>query len=48
MSDLMFSIDGSQPVEYAAVPQLAFKLRIEQAEPRKTIHTIAYVGANPH
>ena len=41
MSDLSFFVEGAKPVEYAAVPQLALALRIEQAEPRLQIQNIA-------
>jgi Family of unknown function (DUF6084) len=41
MSDLSFFVEGAEAVEYAAVPQLALRLRLEQAEPRREIQTIA-------
>ena len=41
MSDLNFFVDGVEVVEFAATPQMALNLRIEQAEPRRDIQTIA-------
>ena len=41
MSELSFLVEGAKSVEFAAVPQLALALRIEQAEPRRQIQTIA-------
>ncbi len=41
MPDLSFSIDEAAAVSFAAVPTLAFKLRIENANTSETIHTVA-------
>ncbi len=40
MPDLKFFVEGANPVPYAAAPLLAFKLRVENAEPDERIHSI--------
>jgi len=41
MPDLSFHIAGAELVPFAAVPQLAFKLSITDAEPTTQIHSVA-------
>jgi hypothetical protein len=41
MPELTFTIEGAEPVAFAAAPQLAFKVRIANAPPEQTIQTIA-------
>jgi hypothetical protein len=41
MPDLSFQIEGASVVPFAAVPTLAFKLRIKNSASDETIHTIA-------
>jgi hypothetical protein len=41
MPDLSFSVDSVEAVPYAAVPTLAFKLRIANAVAGQPIHTVA-------
>jgi hypothetical protein len=41
MPDLNFQIEGVSMVPFAAVPTLAFQLRVENAAADETIHTIA-------
>lgn len=41
MPDLSFRIEEATVVSFAAAPTLAFKLRIENADPGETIHTVA-------
>lgn len=40
MPDLSFRIEGVEPVPYAALPLLAFQMRIANASPDETIHSI--------
>lgn len=41
MPELTFAVTGVEVVPYAAAPQLAFKLRVENAPAEQTIQTIA-------
>lgn len=41
MPELNFQIEGAEVVQHAASPQLAFKLRLSEANPDQTIHSIA-------
>jgi len=41
MPDLSFRIEGAEVVSNAASPLLAFKLRLTEANPEQTIHTVA-------
>ena len=41
MPDLGFQIEGAEVVANAAAPLLAFKLRLNCADPEQTIHTVA-------
>jgi Family of unknown function (DUF6084) len=41
MPDLTFTIEDAVVVSFAAAPTLAFKLRIDNADPGETIHTVA-------
>ncbi len=41
MPDLQFSIEGAEPVQYAAAPLLAFKVRITNNSSEEIIHTVA-------
>ena len=41
MPDLTFRIEDAVVVFFAAAPTLAFKLRIDNADPGETIHTVA-------
>jgi hypothetical protein len=41
MPDLNFEIEGAEVVANAASPLLAFKLRLTDANPEQTIHTVA-------
>jgi len=41
MPDLHIRVEGAEPVPFAAAPLLSLKLRIENAVPNETIHTIA-------
>src|SRR5271156_2998994 len=41
MPDLSFRIEEAAVVPFAAAPTLAFKLRIDNADPDETIHTVA-------
>jgi Family of unknown function (DUF6084) len=41
MPDLTFRIEDAVVVSFAAAPTLAFKLRIDNADPGETIHTVA-------
>ncbi len=41
MPDLNFSVEGAEPVAFAAAPTLALQLRVANARPEETIHTIA-------
>lgn len=41
MPDLSFQIEGAEAQEFAAVPTLVFKLRVNNAIPGEAIHTIA-------
>jgi hypothetical protein len=40
MPDLNFEIIDAEPIRYAADPQLAFKLKIDNTNPAQAIHTI--------
>jgi hypothetical protein len=40
MPDLAFGVEKAEAVPYAAAPMLAFKLRINNADPAETIHTV--------
>ncbi|QNI30159.1 hypothetical protein H7849_13235 [Alloacidobacterium dinghuense] len=40
MPDLSFKIEGAAAVPFAIAPTLAFKLRIMNADPAETIHTV--------
>ena len=41
MPDLSFSIEGAEVVPFAVTPQLAFKLRVRNADPDEAVHTVA-------
>ncbi len=41
MPDLSFRVEAAEPVSFAATPALVLKLRIDNANPREAIHTIA-------
>jgi len=41
MPDLNFSIESAEPVAFAAAPSLAFKLRVDNADPGEVVHTVA-------
>ncbi len=41
MPDLQFKIESAESVPYAAVPMLAFRLRVDASSPAQTIHSIA-------
>jgi hypothetical protein len=41
MPDLSFQIEGAEAVPHSATPLLAFKLRLTNANPEETIHTVA-------
>src|SRR5580700_4968242 len=40
MPDLRFNVESAAPIPYAVTPLLALKLRVENAHPEETIHTI--------
>jgi len=40
MPDLSFSVESAEPVQFAAEPLLALKLRVENADREEPIHTI--------
>ena len=40
MPDLAFGVEKAEAVPYAAAPMLAFQLRINNADPAETIHTV--------
>jgi hypothetical protein len=40
MPDLRFLVEGAEALAHAAAPTLIFKLRIDNADPRQTIHSI--------
>jgi hypothetical protein len=40
MPDLAFSVESAEPVPFSAAPAIAFKLRIANADPEETIHTV--------
>lgn len=41
MPDLSFTIEGAEVVKFSASPLLAFKLRVTNANPAETIHSVA-------
>jgi hypothetical protein len=41
MPDLSFHVECAEPVSFAAAPQLAIRLRLTNADPEETIHTVA-------
>lgn len=41
MPDLGFRIEGAEAVKFAASPQIVFKLRVSNANPNETIHSVA-------
>lgn len=41
MPDLQFTIEGAEPVPFAAMPLLSFKLRIVNRASEESVHTIA-------
>jgi hypothetical protein len=41
MPDLRFNVESAAPIPYAVTPLLALKLRVENANPEETIHTVA-------
>jgi uncharacterized protein DUF6084 len=41
MPDLMFHVERAEVVPFAVSPQLALKLRVSDADPSETIHTVA-------
>jgi len=40
MPDLSFAVESAQAVPFAAAPMIAFKLRIANADPEETVHTV--------
>lgn len=41
MPDLSFRVEAAEPVLFAASPALLLKLRVDNADPREVIHTVA-------
>jgi hypothetical protein len=41
MPDLSFRVESAEPVNFAATPALVLKLRIDNADPRQAIQTVA-------
>jgi hypothetical protein len=41
MPDLSFKVEGAEVAKFSASPQLAFKLRITNADPAETVHSVA-------
>ena len=41
MPNLDFKIEGAEVVEFSATPQIAFKLKLTNADPAETIHSVA-------
>ncbi len=41
MPDLGFTIEGAEVAKFSTSPQIAFKLRITNADPAETIHSVA-------
>jgi len=41
MPDLNFSVLGAEPVHYAAVPMIGFRLGVTSQDPQETIYTVA-------
>jgi hypothetical protein len=41
MPDLSFKIEGAEVVKFSATPLIAFKLRVSNADPSETIHSVA-------
>jgi hypothetical protein len=41
MPDLNFTVQSAEPLSFAAMPTLSFKIRVENATPNEVIHTIA-------
>jgi hypothetical protein len=41
MPDLGFKIEGAEATKFAASPQIVFKLRLTNANPQETIHSVA-------
>ncbi len=41
MPDLGFKIEGAEVVKFSATPLIAFKLRVSNADPAETIHSVA-------
>jgi len=44
MPDLSFAVETAESVRFAAVPTLAFRLRVENAPPDEEIHTVVLRG----
>ena len=40
MPELTFQVDNAEPIRHAATPQLALKLRIDNADPAEPIHNV--------
>ena len=41
MPDLSFKIEGAEVIKFSATPLIAFKLRVSNADPVETIHSVA-------
>ena len=41
MPDLGFKIEGAEVAKFSATPQIVFKLRVTNADPAETIHSVA-------
>ena len=41
MPDLSFHVERAEVVPFAVAPQIAIKLRLTNADPEETIHTVA-------
>src|SRR5690348_8172707 len=41
MPDLGFKVEGAEVAKFSASPQLEFKLRITNADPTETVHSVA-------
>src|SRR6202795_879236 len=44
MPDLAFKIEGAEVAKFSASPQIAFKLRLLNADPAEHIHSVALRG----
>lgn len=41
MPDLSFQVEGAEAVPYAAAPLLVLKLRVANANPEESLHSVA-------